>query len=149
MLYDVIQPCVGVIQPPGTTLTSTMRTTTGNTLEGSQSEFSLDSNFKSKRCMSLNEDYYMTAPGMVASQLMKQMKCHQVNLILQTLTIFTPTDFNNLSPVIDTKRMSLFLIQNRLNNPISGTTPDFVAETANTGGSSAAQYVTKTCYIKR
>ena len=39
--------------------------------------------------------------------------------------------------------MSLILIQNRLNNPVSGTTPDFTAETTNTGGSSAAQYITK------
>jgi len=35
------------------------------------------------------------------------------------------------------------LYSNRLNNPISGTTPDFVAETTNTGGSSAAQYITR------
>jgi len=48
-----------------------------------------------------------------------------------------------LSPVIDTKRMSLFLIQNRLNNPISGTTPNFVEETTNTGGSTAAKYITR------
>ena len=34
-------------------------------------------------------------------------------------------------------------IQNRLNNPVSGTTPDFVAETVNTGGSASAKYVTK------
>ena len=39
--------------------------------------------------------------------------------------------------------MSVHLIQNRLNNPISGTTPDFVEETTNTGGSAAAKYVTK------
>ena len=30
-----------------------------------------------------------------------------------------------------------------MNNPITGTTPDFVAETVNTGGSSAAQYITR------
>ena len=44
--------------------------------------------------------------------------------------------------------MSLFLIQNRFNNPISGTTPDFVAETVNTGGSSAAQYMTRPVILK-
>ena len=30
-----------------------------------------------------------------------------------------------------------------MNNPISGTTPDFVEETTNTGGSSAAKYITR------
>ena len=37
-----------------------------------------------------------------------------------------------LSPVLDTQRMSAFTITNRLNNPNSGNTPDFVADTAST-----------------
>ena len=57
--------------------------------------------------------------------------------------MLTPAGNNNISPVIDTARLSLFLIQNRLNNPISGTTPDFTAETANTGGSTSAKYMTR------
>ena len=48
-----------------------------------------------------------------------------------------------LSPVVDTQKLSLFLIQNRINNPASGTTPDFVEETTNTGGSAFAKYMTK------
>ena len=49
----------------------------------------------------------------------------------------------NVSPVLDTQRMSAFTITNRLNNPTSGTTPDYVAETVNTGGSAAAKYMTR------
>ena len=59
------------------------------------------------------------------------------------ILISTPTNNNNISPIIDTQRLSAFLIQNRLNNPISGTTPDFVEETTNTGGSAAAKYMTR------
>ena len=44
--------------------------------------------------------------------------------------------------MIDTTRLSAHLIQNRLNNPVSGTTPEFVAETAS-GGSVEAKYQTK------
>ena len=142
ILYDVIQPCVGVMQPPATTLTATMRTTTGKTLESTESEFSLAATSKAKGVI-LNEDYYNTAPQMVASSINETNEMSGSKSFSTTLTIFTPTNSGNLSPVIDTKRMSLFLIQNRLNNPISGTTPDFVAETANTGGSSAAQYMTR------
>ena len=40
------------------------------------------------------------------------------------------------------------MIRNRLDNPVSGTTPDFVAETVNTGGSAAAKYVTKPVILK-
>jgi hypothetical protein len=50
---------------------------------------------------------------------------------------------DNLSPVIDTSRLSTHLIRNHLYNPVSGTTPDFVADTAKSGGSSSAKYVTK------
>ena len=39
--------------------------------------------------------------------------------------------------------MSAHLIQNRINNPISGTTPGFVAETTNTGSSTEAKYQTR------
>ena len=39
--------------------------------------------------------------------------------------------------------MSCHLIQNRLTNPISGTTPDFVEETTNQGGSAGSKYITK------
>ena len=46
------------------------------------------------------------------------------------------------------KRLSAHLIQNRLNNPVSGTTPDFVAETTNIGGSSAAKYITRPVQLK-
>ena len=53
----------------------------------------------------------------------------------------TPKD--NISPVIDKQRLSLFLIQNRMFSPVSGTTIDFVAETTNTGGSAPAKYITK------
>ncbi len=62
--------------------------------------------------------------------------------------LYTPSGWKNISPVIDTKRMSVICIQNRLNNPISGTTPDFVAETANNSGSSSAKYITKPVVLK-
>ena len=46
ILYDVIQPVVGAIQPPGTALSATMRNTTGRTLEGSETEYSVVGNIK-------------------------------------------------------------------------------------------------------
>jgi hypothetical protein len=62
--------------------------------------------------------------------------------------LFTPAGNNNLSPVIDTKTMSVHLIRNRLDNPISGTTPDFVAETTNQGGSVGTKYITKSVILE-
>ena len=142
VLFDVVQPCVGAIQPPNTTLTSTIRTTGGRTIEGSEAEYSLSIASKSKT-VNFNEDYYMTAPGMVASSINETNEMSGSKSFNMSISMQTPTGDNNISPVIDTQRLSLFLIQNRLNNPVSGTTPDFVAETANTGGSAAAKYMTR------
>jgi hypothetical protein len=142
MLYDVIQPCVGLIQPPNTSISATIRTTGGRTLESSETEYSLDSTAK-KKSVNFNEDYYMTAPGMVASAINETNEMSSSKSFTMSISLSTPADNGHISPVIDTQRLSAFLIQNRLNNPISGTTPDFTAETANTGGSSAAQYMTR------
>ena len=142
VLFDVIQPCVGAIQPPNTALSSTMRTTGGRTLESSESEYSLDATSKQKQ-INFNEDYYMTAPGMVASSINETNEMSGSKSFSMSIAMSTPADNNNISPVIDTARLSLFLIQNRLNNPISGTTPDFTAETTNSGGSTSAKYMTR------
>jgi hypothetical protein len=142
ILYDLIQPVVGSIQPPGTSLTSTIRTTGGRTLESTETEYSLAAIAK-KIPVTLNEDYYMTAPRMVASSINETNEMSGGKSFNMNILISTPTNNNNISPIIDTQRLSAFLIQNRLNNPISGTTPDFVEETTNTGGSAAAKYMTR------
>ena len=140
ILWDVIQPVAGVIQPPNTTISTTLRSTTGKTLEGSETEFSLVTSSNAV-AVELNEDYYMTGPKLVASAInetneMSGSKSLNVNIALNSTA-------ENLSPVVDTTRLSAHLIRNHLYNPVSGTTPDFVADTAKSGGSSAAKYVTK------
>ena len=57
ILFDVLQPVAGIIQPPGTTIGTTLRATTGKTLEGSETEFSLTT-ATDKVAVELNEDYY-------------------------------------------------------------------------------------------
>ena len=53
------------------------------------------------------------------------------------------SDRDNITPVIDTESMSVFVTKNRINSPVSGTTPDFVAETNAKETSGAAKYLTK------
>jgi hypothetical protein len=142
ILYDVIQPVIGNIIHEDTQLFASMRTTGGRTLGGSETEYSLDVASK-KKVVAFNADYYMTAPGMIASQINETNEMSGGKSFAMNLAMFTNEGTNNLSPVIDTKNMSVHLIRNRLDNPISGTTPDFVEETTNTGGSSSAKYITK------
>lgn len=142
ILYDVIQPVVGAIQPPGTTLSATMRNTTGKTLEGSETEYSLAGTSKAIS-VTFNEDYYMTAPHLIASAINETNEMSSSKSFNLAISMSTPTGSSNISPVIDTQRLSAFLIQNRLNNPVDGTTPDFTEETTNSGGSASAKYMTK------
>ena len=142
MLYDVIHPVIGSVIHDETGLTAEMRTTGGRSLEGSETEYTLESASKARK-VTINHDYYMTAPGVVASAINETNEMSGSKSFVMNLFLFTPSQSPNVSPVIDTKRLSLFLIQNRLNNPVDGTTPDFVEETTTSGGSAAAKYMTK------
>ena len=139
--FDIIQPVVGLIQPAGTTVTATMRTTGGRTLEQSDTEFSLTTASKAV-AVELNADYYMSNPGAVYSTINETNEMSSSKSLSFKLTFSTTTDKGHISPVIDTTRLSAHLIQNRMNNPVSGTTPEFVAETAS-GGSVEAKYQTR------
>jgi len=140
ILYDVIQPVAGVIQPPNTTIGATLRATTGKTLEGSETEFTLTT-ASDKVAVELNEDYYFTGPKLVASAINETNEMSGGKSLNLDITLNSTAD--NLSPVVDTSRLSTHLIRNNIYSPVSGTTPDFVADTAKSGGSSAAKYVTK------
>ena len=147
ILFDVIQPVVGSVIPPFTTLTAQMRKTGGRTLEGSETEYGLASTSNAIG-VTLNQDYYMTSPGMVASAINETNEMSGSKSFVLELTLNGETITKDVSPIIDTKRLSAHLIQNRLFNPISGTTPDFIEETTNTGGSAPAKYMTRPVILK-
>ena len=91
ILYDVIQPVVGVIQPPGTSLSATMRNTTGKTLEGSETEYSLSATSKAIS-VTFNEDYYMTAPHLIASAINETNEMSSSKSFNLAISLSTPTD---------------------------------------------------------
>ena len=91
----------------------------------------------------MNNDHYMNSPGAVYSTINETNEMSSSKSLSLKITFSTPTGQGHVSPVIDTTRLSAHLIQNRINNPISGTTPDFVAEATTTGSSSEAKYQTR------
>jgi hypothetical protein len=140
IMFDVIQPVAGTLVPPGTSISSNIRTTTGRTLEQSETEFALTSASKQKPS-ELNQDYTLTAPSIVASAINETNEMSGSKSLSLNILIESPSD--HISPVIDTSRLSATLIRNRLYNPVSGTTPDFVSDTTSAGGSGPAQYITR------
>jgi hypothetical protein len=78
---------------------------------------------------------------MVASQINETNSMGGYKSLYTNLTLLTTN--TKVSPVIDTSRMSMIAVQNRLNQPTSGNTPNFIEDTAPTGSSSSGIYVTK------
>jgi hypothetical protein len=142
ILFDIIQPVVGLVQPNGTVITSEFRKTGGRTLEQAENEFTLTSEAK-EVALELNNDFYTTTPGMVCSQINETNEMTGSKSLVLKLTLRTEEGNGHISPIFDTSRISAHLIQNRLNKPTSGTTPEFVVETTNQGGSVENKYITK------
>ena len=139
-LYDVMNLSIQTMTVPETTIGYSIRPTTGKSVHGSESEFTLTS-FSNRQSVVGNDNIYFTAPQMVASDI------NQTNEMSGNKSLFVQLDLTSvntkLSPVIDTQRMSAFTIQNRLNQPTTGNTPDFVDDDQPSGSSTAAIYCTR------
>ena len=139
-LYDVLNLSIQTMTVPETTIGYSIRPTTGKSIHGSESEFSLIS-YANRQSVVANDNIYFTAPQMVASDI------NQTNEMSGSKSLFLQLDLSSvntkLSPVIDTQRISAFTIQNRLNQPTTGNTPSFVDDDQPSGSSTAAIYCTR------
>ncbi len=144
-MMDVSQIAVQTMEVPGTSIGYTMRPTSGKALHGTQSEFALTT-AANAISVNANDNIYFTAPQMVASTINETNEMSSAKSLMINCT-FTTTN-TKLSPAIDTQRMSVYAIQNRLNQPTSGNTPDFVDDTKNTGTSSSAVYCTRSVTLE-
>ena len=145
-LFDVLN--LGGIQTmtlPETNLSMAIRPTSGKSVHGSESEFSLTANSNKINVVS-NDNIYFTAPQLVASPINETNEMGSSKSFFNIITLSSSN--RKVSPVLDTQRMSAFTITNRLNNPNSGNTPDFVADTAPTGTSTSATYCTKSIVLE-
>ena len=130
---------------PETNLDFSIRPTTGKSINGSESEFSLTAN-SNKIAVVGKDNIHFTSPQMVASEINETNEMSSQKSFWTIVTLGTTN--TKLTPVLDTQRMSIFTITNRLNQPVEGTTPDFVADTASTGTSTAAVYCTKSIVLE-
>jgi hypothetical protein len=139
-IFDVANVNLAVMTVPGTSISYDIRPTTGKSVHGSESEFSLTSTANAISIVP-TDNIYFTAPQMVASAINETNEMSGSKSLFVNLTLTSTS--TKLSPVLDVKRMSMIAVQNRLNAPTSGNTPNFVADTAPTGTSSAAVYLTR------
>ena len=141
-LFDVAVVTLQTMEVPGTNITTNIRTTSGRSIHGGETEFNLQS-VSSAVSVVPNDNIYFTGPRMVASQINEtnQTSLNGKKTFLANINLSTTN--SKLTPVVDLARASLFTIQNRLNTPTSSNTPDFVEETNASGGSSSAIYITR------
>ena len=143
--YDLLNLNVQTLEVPGSSITTAIQTTSGKSIHGGESEFALASKTNELPVV-LNDNIYFTEPKMVASTINETNEMNGNKSLLVHITMSTTN--TKLSPAIDLQRTSAVVVKNRLNNPTSGNTPDFVPETANSSGSSAAKYITKPVVLK-
>ncbi|MDA9881785.1 DUF4815 domain-containing protein [Crocinitomicaceae bacterium] len=128
-LFDVLQPQIGHVVHPATTLTSTLRTTTGKSVHGSETAFSLQGATAAENIV-LGDNYYFDNPRMVASDINQSDVMSSAKSLVMNLTMSSTNA--NLSPVIDLKRVNAFAISNRLNNPTVSFTDTFTGDGSTT-----------------
>ena len=124
-VMDTMKTVLQVMENSGTSTSTTIRTTTGNSPSGTsgvsggpETPFTLTA-LSNAKPIAINENVYYESPQMVASTVnetneMTGNKSLQLNMTLSS-------NATNLTPVLDTQRMGLFAIQNRLTNINSAT----------------------------
>ena len=125
--FDVAQLQVGTLTLPATNLSATLKTTTGKSVHGTETPFTLDTTASNTV---LQDNIYFTSPRLVASSInetneMSSSKSLVVNISMSSTNA-------NLSPVIDLKRTNVFVINNRLNNPTVSSTDRFTGDGSST-----------------
>jgi len=128
-LFDVLQLQIGNVIHPGTTLSSTLRTTTGKSIHGSETPFSLQG-ASSAEPVVIGDNLYFDNPRMVASDINQTNQPVGAKSLVVNLTVSSTN--TKLSPVIDLKRINAFAISNRLNNPTVTFTDTFTGDGSTT-----------------
>jgi hypothetical protein len=126
--FDVLQLQLGHVIHPGTSITTGIRTTTGKSVDGAESQFAL-AGASSEKSITMGDNVYFTAPQMVAStinQTNEMSSLTNYKSILVNNTLYSTNA--NLSPVLDTQRLNAFCISNRLNQPAVTSTDTFTGD---------------------
>jgi hypothetical protein len=130
---------IGVLQLPETQITSTISTITGTSPSGTQTSFATTSS----ETIPVNENFNFSTTRMVASDINETNELSTQKSL--SLALELKTTNSNVSPVIDTDRLSLISIGNRVNN-IDGSSAvyrDYRASTESEGDNNSAIYLTK------
>jgi hypothetical protein len=115
-VYNAVQPIIQSQNFPDTNAVFLLKTTSGRSVNGSETPFAIDSYFNG---VIPNETNYFESPRLIASE-QNQNLLMSGNASASLLCQMSTTN-DAVSPVIDTHRVSLVVIANTVNSPSETT----------------------------
>ena len=115
---DVMQPIIQKMTVPGTEVTGKLQTTSGTSVNGSQTSFTRVAAAGAVD-IPLDQDYYFDAPQIICSKINETNELSG-NKSLRIVANMTSTNAT-ISPVIDLNRMGVIAISNKTNKVDSGS----------------------------
>ena len=137
--FETITPMVQNLTVRGTTVTGEIRTTTAQSMSGSEIPW-IDNGYEP---VALNDANYMDTPRLIASQINEDLRLNNVpGNKSMSLRLFLNTTNSKLSPMIDGQRTSVICTSNRVNSEISNYATDKRIATIEEDPT-ACQYISK------
>ncbi len=142
--YDVSTTNIGTMVPNRTSLTATVRNTTGTSPSGTEQSFTQTTSANAVK-LPLEINHFWDTTNIIASEINETEEMGGSKSLLVPITLSSKVD--SLSPVIDTERMSFVTIHNKINEiDASGDvypTRIYKSLTEPSGDNNAAIYLTK------
>ena len=146
-MMDMMSTIMGIMELPNTSLVGKALVVRATSPSGSQTSFenTRDDELVPQISFPLNDNYKFDVPYMICSSINETEELSGLRSL--ELQITMETNSPNISPVIDTGRMSMVAVSNRLNEITSSAdvypTTGFVGSERAEGDENAAIYLTK------
>jgi len=136
--FEVIQPQIGQLILPETDLLHAVKTTSTQSVHGSETAYTKDSSFTN---IVANDNFYFTSARAILSGINESTHISSAKSFDYQIKLISSNP--NLSPVVDLGRSNVICIHNQVDSPTNSNTTGFLAETDPDGGSAAAKYITR------
>lgn len=142
VLMDLMNTNMASLIPTDTTLSTSVKTITGQSVAGTETAYQIQSSYEP---IELGQNINFDAPQMIASADNETSEIAGAKSF--KLKSVMTTDDANVSPVIDLQRATVLAISNTIDKPAASPAAGFnvpinyVAETDPKGGSSAAKHI--------
>ena len=137
--FEMILPQINTVEPTGTNIAPSVRTTSGTSVSGSEPSF-VDKGFEE---VALRQENFFESPRIIASKENEDLYLDELpgNKSF-TMNLDLITDDTRISPAVDLNQTSVILTSNRVNQPVTDYASD---PRVNTTGSDPNRffYVTK------